>query len=1032
MDDSARPFASDTDNEPSTDEERIIDQPSVAEVVDSDRQDNRHSGGDEPAADPIHRAEEAFVRNSSTGGDSRDEAETEEASITSPSAGPALGQDTNGSDSATSSLVGTSDHSELDSELLEAIIRGVTALVNDEATPSADGDQDLEHPLRRDLEEAIREGHIERVNELLVSDPQLSNVRVWYDADDATFLTPLCSAVTVRQPRIVEALLQSGAHIDALSTYVFGDISALHAAAILDNYTSARLLLAQGAFVDIRRPGGTTPLHDAIMQQKIDMVECLLHEGASPITHNDQGDSAFHLASEFGCVEILDLLWAAAPETQLTEVNAANNAPLHIASRKDCPEVVRWLLDKGADVNQEDDDQRTPLYLASMHGNDSIVSTLLQHQAHMEQRDSEFRTPLLLACLHLQGQVMQTLFSHHALTTVVDSGERGCLHLVIEGHQSAPEGFEAHPEYLKYLVGRGAVVDEPDLRGLTPLMDACQSQSRELIETLLDLGADINRPGPRGQTPLFYACLNPDNGSLDLLLTRGADATLAMTGGFTPLHEVCRSGMVDNVQPLLKYDAPVTALDADGNTPLVTAAEKGFVDVMLELVRTREYLPENPAEEKAFIEPPRSAAKIVGAFSQGFERSRYSFNSDLQPLLHWAVSHGRFELIQQCLKYRPNALFWTMEGGATWLHVAARYGHSGIISNLFGKINPAKEVRNGLTALHVAAKHGHLDTARALLQIIAGRRKSPDEASCARATAIIYWDDQRQSPLTLSISQKHKPLEELFFAELQTLGSVTGDPLEAIKASELLEILAEWEKPGRESLLKYLLERWLPVPPQTDVRHWSALHWAVYGSAAVVVWWLLSKGGYRSGDAIVECQRDPLVRTDALGIIIQNLLRNPPPQMYEIANPVDDEPPFLPRPTDWTDQRLYLHGYIMNVCLQNKNTVVPYTSATLHGIIYSQGPNALIRGVEMLEQRDLNLLKNKLGSVSSETQALPNIWNLSETPSGGLDRPVRLRLPRYDYSAISAAENLKLRWIHLPVNEVHFKMRPLLPSGNRY
>ncbi|GIJ90580.1 hypothetical protein Asppvi_009539 [Aspergillus pseudoviridinutans] len=787
----------------------------------------------------------------------------------------------------------------------------------------------------------------------------------------------------------------------------------------MGNYTSVRLLLSQGATVDIQRAGGITPLHDAITQQKVDIVQCLLEEGADPTLRDNEQNLAFHLAAQFDSAEILDLLWAATadPETQIVEVNALNNAPLHTASANNCPKVVRWLLDKGAKVDQVGDNQRTPLHMASMEGNNSIVWILLKNGAQIDPLDSDSRTPLLLACGNLQGEVMKTLFYHYASTTTVDSSGRGCLHHVVQGHDPFGEGSRTFPEYLEYLEGRGAVVDQEDHRGSTPLMDACQYQNPDLIRTLLDLGADINRKGHMGRTPIFYACEKPDNGSLDLLLRRGADVTVTMTGGSTPLHVVCSWGVISNVRLLLECNAPVTALDGDGNTPLCKAADSKSVDIMLELVKTREYFPNNPAADPAFIEPPKSAAKIVGVFLKRFDVEDLDYSDrDLESLLHWAVSHGRFELIQKCLRYRPRALFWRTGGEATWLHVAAQYGHSGIINNLFTKIDAAKEASGGITALNVAAAHGHRDTVRALLEIIARGSPNADEASCAKARAIIHWNGRRESPLTLSISRNHKRLEELFFSELKALGDVSGNILDSIKESELLEILAEWEKPGRETVLKHLLQHWLPAPSNTDVRYWSALHWAVHGSAAVVVWWLLSKGGYRSDDAIRDCQKDPLVKADAIGQIIQNLLRNPPPQMYEIANPVDDERPFPPRPMGWEDQRHDLHGFVMNVYSRNGNTVVPYTRDTLHGIIYSQGPTALSRHVEMLEQKDLNILKKKLGNVLSEDHSLPNIWNRSRTPSGGVRSTITPRLLRHDYS--DSSEDLKLRWIHLPVNEL--------------
>ncbi|GFF54269.1 hypothetical protein IFM58399_09785 [Aspergillus lentulus] len=1126
---------SNTDHETPADQEETVERSSIRDISGNESQNNERTDGSS-AVNSVHGRAESLGAISPTGPESGDEATTSDEEVASLGVSQSREQNTddgNGDGSAGDRLSENSDEGEayrheLDDDIMEAIIGAAAETGNDansdqytvssgypsgyltELSESSSDDgrhgdanpgtasrttnvvQLLEHPPSGDLWEAISDHQIERVEELLAGDPELSNSKALVEHDDEgqePFVTPLYLAVVYRQPRIVEALLKYGADVDAFSTHIAGGISALHSAAIMADYTSVRLLLSQGATIDIQRASGITPLHDAITRQKVDIVQCLLEEGADPTLRDNELNSAFHLAAQFDSVEILDLLWAATadpetqiaevnalrstllhiasgnncsnvvkwlldkgadpslrdgaqnsafhlaaqfdsvkildllwaatadPETQITEKNASDNAPLHTASANDCPEVVRWLLDRGANVDQVGEYQRTPLHMASIEGNDGIVLILLKNRAQIDPLDSDSQTPLLLACANLQGEVMKTLFYHCASTTTVDSSGRGCLHHVVQGHDQLGEGSKSFPEYLEYLAGRGAVVDQEDHHGSTPLMDACQGQNPELIQTLLDLGADINRKGHMGWTPIFYACKKPDNGSLDLLLRRGADVTVTMTGEYTPLHAVCSWGIISNVRLLLKYNAPVTALDGDGNTPLLKAADNKAVDIMLELIKTREYFPNNPVTDPAFIEPPKSAAKIVGVFLNSFDVEARGYSErDLESLLHWAVSHGRFELIQKCLRYRRKALFWRTGGEATWLHVAAQYGHSGIINNLFSKIDAAKEASGGITALNVATAHGHLDTARALLEIIARDSPNADEASCAKARAIIHWNGRRESPLTLSISRKHKDLEKLFFSELKALGEVSGTTLDSIKESELLEILAEWEKPGRESLLKHLLQHWLPAPSNTDVRYWSALHWAVHGSAAVVVWWLLSKGGYRSGDAIRDCQKDPLVKADAIGQIIQNLLRNPPPQMYEIANPVDDERPFPPRPMDWENQRPDLHGFVMTVYSQNGKTVVPYTRDTLHGIIYSQGPTALSRRVEMLEQRDLNILKKKLGNVLSDDQSLPNIWNQSRTPSGGVRSTITHRRLRHDFSGSS--ENLKLRWIHLPVNEL--------------
>jgi len=48
---------------------------------------------------------------------------------------------------------------------------------------------------------------------------------------------------------------------------------------------------------------------------------------------------------------------------------------------------VRCLIEHGADVNSEDEDNWTALLFAAKEGHDEIVSELLDHGAHVDHRD---------------------------------------------------------------------------------------------------------------------------------------------------------------------------------------------------------------------------------------------------------------------------------------------------------------------------------------------------------------------------------------------------------------------------------------------------------------------------------------------------------------------------------------------------------------------------------------------------------------------------------------------------------------------
>lgn len=78
------------------------------------------------------------------------------------------------------------------------------------------------------------------------------------------------------------------------------------------------------------------------------------------------------------------------------------------------------------------------------------------------------------------------------------------------------------------LISEGANVNEPDIRGYTPLWHAIWSGNIETVQVLLNKGADVNAKGKNGYNALLYAaednCYGADNIEIiKLLIKSGAD-----------------------------------------------------------------------------------------------------------------------------------------------------------------------------------------------------------------------------------------------------------------------------------------------------------------------------------------------------------------------------------------------------------------------------------------------------------------------------------------------------------------------------
>jgi ankyrin repeat protein len=119
--------------------------------------------------------------------------------------------------------------------------------------------------------------------------------------------TPLGLACYFGQSEVARYLVLKGADVNMPSNNGF-QVYPIHSA-VAGNYLEiARMLVNNGAQVNVKQQAGVTPLHSAAQNGNTDMLILLLENGAEVNTRMEGGKLPADLAKEKGFIEIADIL----------------------------------------------------------------------------------------------------------------------------------------------------------------------------------------------------------------------------------------------------------------------------------------------------------------------------------------------------------------------------------------------------------------------------------------------------------------------------------------------------------------------------------------------------------------------------------------------------------------------------------------------------------------------------------------------------------------------------------------------------
>lgn len=203
----------------------------------------------------------------------------------------------------------------------------------------------------------------------------------------------------------VRELLNSGVSPDLVNE---DGLTALHQCCIDDFVEIVQCLLDAGACVNACDSELWTPLHAAATCGHTGLVQLLIQAGADLLAVNADGNMPYDLCEDEATLELLEMVMAEQGITQdrIDECRGAKEAAM-VAD-------IRALVQSGADLNAQDNNEATLLHIASANGYVSVAELLLENRAQVEVKDSDGWTPLHAASCWGQIQMVELLVAHGA------------------------------------------------------------------------------------------------------------------------------------------------------------------------------------------------------------------------------------------------------------------------------------------------------------------------------------------------------------------------------------------------------------------------------------------------------------------------------------------------------------------------------------------------------------------------------------------------------------------------------------------
>ncbi len=335
----------------------------------------------------------------------------------------------------------------------------------------------------------------------------------------------------------VKTSIAKGANVNILDDYKG---TSLMASCMRNRSLSVvRYLIENGADVNIKTTNGTTALMLAAYDGNLELIKFLVESGADVNAKKNNGNTILMTGISWFSNPLGNDRWV---QIGISQFQQDRYNQVNASDERNQMEIVKYLIEKTLDINNQDSEGTTALIMASKYGNLELAKLLIKKGAEINAKTKDGNT---------------------ALKEAADT--RG------------------HLELVKFLLENKADINAKTVDGTTALMTAVRNNNLEVVRFLLENKADVNAKTKDGNTALKYASKYPE---IVKLFHANQEKTSNISETQHKIYSMSNDEKVflESIKAELAKKIDINKIGENLETRLMAASKKGYLDTVKFLI----------------------------------------------------------------------------------------------------------------------------------------------------------------------------------------------------------------------------------------------------------------------------------------------------------------------------------------------------------------------------------------------------------------------------------------------------------------